>query len=542
MHRQLYEGTEGRRQGAESRPLTAKRRTLARAAMLVAGLTAVSSVLGFARDVVIAAEFGAGRDLDAFFVAQGLMNVVLGVLGGALAKASIPVLARQAAAPHAVATVSRTVSVAASVLLLVLGSASLVMALIAGPMVHVLAPGFAGDQADLARDLTRLVLIATVLIASTNLLAGVAQAHGIFFWGSVQGIPFNVVMITAAVVFGPRYGVVALAVGYVVGTAGRLACQLVPLRRLRLRLRWSLDLSDRGARELGLLLPPLLLGSAVTNVNALVDRAVGSTLGAGVISALSYSWRLVGLVDAVLVASLVTVLYPAFGTAAAGPRDALARLVDRSLASVTALLLPVTAILLVTAVPVVVVVYRRGAFDESAAHATAVALLWYAPSLVAIGWREVVMRASFAIGDTRTPVMVSVLAMMVNVVGDLTLGRALGIPGLAASTTFSVIVAATLNTWLLVRRHDAVCLQGVAGLLARCGCGAGAAAVVAAWIVVSADATSVETGTLRAAVTLAVAGVAGLLACWLCWVVIRAPERQLVKETVSSMWRQAPRG
>jgi putative peptidoglycan lipid II flippase len=542
MRGQQDEAAQAGGPGSASPPRTANRRNLARAAALVATLTAVSSLLGFTRDVVIAAEFGAGPDLDAFFVAQGLMNVVLGVLGGALAKASIPVLARQAAGPDAAASVSRTVSVAASVLFLVLGTASLVMALLAGPMLEVLAPGFSGTQADLARTLTRVVLVATVLIACTNLFAGVAQAHGIFFWGSVQGIPFNLVMITAATVFGPRYGVVALAVGYVVGTAGRFACQLVPLRRLRLRLHWSLDVSDRGVREMAVLLPPLLLGSAVTNVNTMVDRAVGSTLGDGVISALSYSWRLVGLVDALLVASLITVLYPAFGTVATGQRELLSRLVDRSLAAVTALLLPVTAILLVTAVPLVVVVYRRGAFDESAVDATASALLWYSPSLIALGWREVVIRASLALGDTRTPVMVSVLAMVVNVVGDLTLGLRFGIPGLAASTTVSVALAAALNTWLLVRRHNAVSLHGVAGLMGRCGLGAAAAALVVAVIDGAADATSVETGTVRAALTLAVAGVAGLLACWLCWVVIRAPERHLVGEVVTSICRRGRTG
>ena len=129
-----------------------------------------------------------------------------------------------------------TLSVVLTVTLLVLGLGSMVMALAATSVVAVLAPGFDGHDAALASLLTRIVLIATVLIAGTNLLAAAAEAHRRFFWAGVQGVPFNLIMIAAAVLFGPRYGVAALAVGFVVGSAARLMCQLIPLRALGLRL------------------------------------------------------------------------------------------------------------------------------------------------------------------------------------------------------------------------------------------------------------------------------------------------------------------
>ena len=260
---------------------------IAQAAALVTGLTALSAVLGFLRDVVIAGVFGAGAELDAFLVAQGLMNLVLALIAGAMAKSTVPVLAAQISADGNSNKAAHTLSVVLTVTLLVLGLGSLIMALAASSVVTVLAPGFKGPQAELAASLTRIVLIATVLISGTNLLAAAAEAHRRFFWSAMQGVPFNLIMIVAAVVFGPRYGVYALAVGFVVGSGARLLCQLVPIHALRLRLRASWDLKDPGFRSIAKLIPPLLVGSALGNANTMVDRAVGARVGEGTGSALS---------------------------------------------------------------------------------------------------------------------------------------------------------------------------------------------------------------------------------------------------------------
>ncbi|RIQ11147.1 murein biosynthesis integral membrane protein MurJ [Jiangella rhizosphaerae] len=441
---------------------------IAGAALLVTVLTAVSTVLGLARDVVIAAVFGAGGELDGYFVALGLMNVALGLLAGAMSKAAVPVLSRQAAAEDGDGDrrSSRTLSVAVSVTVVGLGVATLVMQLFAAEIVAVLAPGFGPAEAESAERLTRIVLIATVLIAGTNLLAAAAQSRRAFFWSAIQGVPFNLSMIVAAAVFGPEYGVTALAWGFVVGSAARLLAQLPPLRRLGLRLRPRLTTSDPDFRAMVRLIPPLLLGSAIGNVNTLVDRAVGSTIGDGVISSLSYAWRLVSLADTVLIASLVVALYPALSTAA-GDTAELRRLVDRGLGATMVVLVPICIGTAVAAGPVVETVFRRGEFTADDATTTATALLWYAPAVLALGWREVIVRASYALDDTRRPVAVAVVAMVVNVVGDLTLGLAFGIPGLAASTSLSLVVAAAGNTWLLSRRHDGVAVGALWGLLRR---------------------------------------------------------------------------
>lgn len=253
-----------------------------------------------------------------------------------------------------------------------------------------------------------------------------------------------------------------------------------------------------------------------------MDRAVGSVVGDGTISALSYGWRLVGLAETLLVASLVTALYPALGAAATN-RDELRRLVARGLAATAVVLVPVTVVVLLIARPVVVLAYQRGGFTAADASLTAAAVFWYGPALLALGWREVVLRASFAVGDSRGPVVVALFAMAVNVIGDLTLGLAWGVPGLAASTSLSLVIAAAANTWLLRRRHDLVAVRPLA-MAGRVLVAAGCAAVAAGVTVRFADVGPLLVTTIVAVVVSAV--FAGAL------FVLRAPETWVLRDAV----------
>ena len=233
-------------------------------------LTTVSALLGFVRDVVIAGVFGAGGELDAYLVAQGLMNLVLALVAGAHGQrrpcqcSPRRTAQRVDGADHA-SKRRPTLSVGAD------GDAARPRTRFCSSwrwlprsVVTVLAPGFKGAQAELAASLTRIVLIATVLISGTNLLAAAAEAHRRFFWSAMQGVPFNLIMIVAAVaVWPPVRRLHALAVGFVVGSAARLLCQFVPIRALGLRLRASWDLKDPGFRSIAKLIPPLLVGSAL---------------------------------------------------------------------------------------------------------------------------------------------------------------------------------------------------------------------------------------------------------------------------------------
>ncbi len=442
-------------------------RGVARAAILLATLTAVSQVFGFARDAVIAAVYGASSALDAYLVAQGLMNLVLALAAGAISRALVPVVSRAVAAGDQ-QRANRVVQVVLTLTMLVLMSGAVVMYFAAELVVMVLAPGFDESTRTLAVELARIVLVATVFVAATDVLAAATQANGRFFASGIQGLPFNVVMIAAAAFFGPTFGAHALAVGFVVGSAVRMLIQLIPLPKFSLRLRPRLDLHDPGVLEVLRLVPALLITTAAVNVNTLVDRAVGSAQGEGVVAALNFGWRIVTLVDSLLVVTLVAAIYPAFGAAGAPERRGQLRaLVSRAMRVVVILITPVVGLMMLTATPIVNVLFGRGAFTDEAVMLAATAVSAYAVSAVAIALRTLGSRACLAVGDARTPVVVSLVVMAVNVTGDLTLGVRFGVAGLAASTSLSLLAGAAAVLLRLHGRHQGVELGPLMGTAFR---------------------------------------------------------------------------
>ncbi|GAA2760840.1 murein biosynthesis integral membrane protein MurJ [Actinopolymorpha rutila] len=463
--------------------MTTTRRAVVRATALIVVLTGLSQMLGFARDAVMAAVFGTSASVDAFLVAQGLMNLVLGLITGAMSRAIIPTVSRAADTSDSRGA-QQTVQVALTVTMSVLLAGSVIMFVAARPLLTVLASGFDSAAMDEGVRLTRIVLLATLFIAATNLLAGVAQAHGRFFWAGLQGIPFNAVMIAAAALFGARFGGAALAVGFVAGSAVRLAFQLPAVRGIGLSLRPSLRIRDPGFREMLVLMPPLVVGNALLNFNTIVDRAVGSTQGAGTIAALSYGWRVVTLVEVVVVTAFTTTLFPAFSTLGTPERrKQLRRATDRVLGVVIVLVSPGVILLAVAAKPIVVLLFARGNFDARAVSLTTIAVATYSVSLAALAVREVVARTCLAIGDSRTPVWTGFCAMAVNVVGDLTLGLHFGVTGLAFSTSASMLLAATVLSVLTARRHRAVGMR-VLGRTTRDVLAASAVSTAVCWLVI----------------------------------------------------------
>ncbi|SDD75185.1 murein biosynthesis integral membrane protein MurJ [Auraticoccus monumenti] len=460
----------------------AGKRAVSRAAGLLMLLTVASQLLGLVRDAVIAAVFGAAAALDAYLVALGLMNLVFTLVATAMARAVVPSLTRAFEADDS-ARANRTVQVALTSAAVVLVSGSVVMYAAVPVVVRVVAPGFDPGTAETAVLLTRVLLVATVVVATSDLLAAAAQADGRFFFSGLEGIGFNLVMIATTLLLGTRLGVPALAVGFVLGSVVRMLLQLPPLRsmgwRLRPRLRWT----GTDFREVLHLLPALMVTSAVVNVNTLVDRAVGSAQGEGVITALTFGWRVVTLANTVVVLTVAAAVFPAFSAATDPERRAELRgLVDRALRVVLSLLVPVTTVLVVAAGPIIGLAFGRGAFDQADVALTAVAVTGYALGATVLGLRTIASRASLALGDARSTLVTSVVIMVTNVAGDLTLGVRYGVIGLSVSTSASLALGAVVLLVQLSRRHRAVDLRSLGWTSLRLAVAALLAGGTAAWL------------------------------------------------------------
>jgi putative peptidoglycan lipid II flippase len=464
--------------GTTDTTVTGDSRRLAGAAGLVMLLFVLSRVTGLLREVIIADQFGAGADLDAYLAAFRVPDILFQlVAGGALGSAFIPTFAQSWAQTGAAAS-WLLFSRALNLVVLLLGMLAAAAALLAEPLVAwVIAPGFSPPQQALTAALMRGMLISTVIFGASGLIMGALNARQHFLLPAVAPVLYNLAIIGGAIWLGPRLGVRGLVVGAIAGAAGHLLVQLPGLRQQRARYTLSLTLADPGVREVMRLMGPRVLGLLFVQLHFLVNTILASGLAPGSLSALNYAWLLMLLPLGIFAQAIGTVAFPTFAAqVAAGQPDAMRAAFGQILRLVIFLTLPAAVGLWTLGESWVRLLLEHGEFGPESTALVVLALRFYAVGLMGHALVEIGVRVFYALHDTWTPVMVGVGAMALNVLLSLWWVGPLQHSGLALANSVATTLEMFLLLWLLHRRMAGIQARALGPSLLTT---AGAAAVMA---------------------------------------------------------------
>ncbi|MBU1002437.1 MAG: murein biosynthesis integral membrane protein MurJ [Proteobacteria bacterium] len=427
-------------------------KTIAKNAVVVGGATLASRILGFIRDLIVAFALGAGPMADAFFVAFRLPNLLRRLFGeGSLTMAFVPVFTRTReedgeAEAHAFA---RSTLVW---LVLILGVITLGAILLARPLVMLVAPGFADDPQllTLTAELVRICFPYIIFISGVALCMGILNSCNHFLAPALSPCVLNLMLIVSALVgVGLGWSVPhCLAWGVLLAGLGQWLQQQPYLAGVGFSWRGPWSFTHPGVKKTGRLMLPTVFGAAVYQINIVLGTALASFLAAGSISYLYYADRLVQFPLGVFGVAVSTAALPSLSLlAATGRLDEFRQTLSASLRLTLFISLPATAGLLALAGPIVSLLFGRGAFSPEAVSLTAWALVAYAVGLPAFGLVRPLVSACYALEDTRTPVRVGVVSLVVYVVSGVALMQVLDHVGLALATTISSWV----NVALLLR-------------------------------------------------------------------------------------------
>lgn len=402
---------------------------LYRAFATVGGLTMVSRVLGFIRDILIAMALGTGAVADAFFVAFRFPNLFRRLFGeGAFNAAFVPLFAKrlESEGPDQARRFAEEALSALLFALLILSA----LAMAAMPwLMAVLAPGFLKDPAkyDLSVTLTQIAFPYLLCMSLVALLSGVLNSLNRFWAAAAAPILLNIVLIAAiqlAISMGfsrrPEAGYV-LAWGVFLAGFAQLLFVMIAARRAGMNIGLRRPRLTEGVKRLVSLGIPGLIAGGITQINIVVGTIIAS-LQAGAVSYLYYADRLYQLPLGVVGVAVGVVLLPDLARRlAAGDTAAVLDSQNRSLEFALMLTLPAAVALGVAAEPIIRVLFERGAFVAADTQATAAALLAFAIGLPSFVLIKVFQPGFFAREDTRTPMRFAAINMAVNVAGSLAL-------------------------------------------------------------------------------------------------------------------------
>lgn len=489
---------------------------LLRSIATVGGYTMISRLLGFARDILIAATLGAGPVADAFFVAFKLPNFFRRLFAeGAFNAAFVPLFTRhmsEGGRDAARAFAQEVLSVFVVTLLFFVTALQVAMPWV----MYGFAPGFADDpyRFGLAVQLAQVTFPYLLFISLVSQLGGVLNALGRFAAAAATPIILNLCLIAAILGLSPFVETPGHALAWGVAAAGiaQFLWLMAACNRAEFNLRLLRPRLTPRVKRLLILMLPGVIGAGVVQINLLIDVVIASLLPGGSVSFLYYADRVNQLPLGVIGVAVGTALLPLLSRQLrAGDDTAAVGSMNRALEFALLLTIPGAAALIVMPDLIVAVLFERGAFGAVETAATSAALAAYAMGLPAYVLIKVLAPGFFAREDTATPVKIAAFCVAINLALNLILMGPLLHVGIALATAVSAWINAGLLGWLLMRRGHFKVDTRLRRAVPRTLLAAGAMAAIL-WFAHGALAGIAAADTARAALVLAVLVALGLAA------------------------------
>jgi putative peptidoglycan lipid II flippase len=449
---------------------------LLRSTAVVSSMTLLSRVLGLVRDVVFARFFGAGLVMDAFFVAFKIPNIFRRFFAeGAFSQSFVPVFTEydETRSREDVQELADRVSGTLGLILFVFTAIGVIAAplLISFAGMGWLLNPSADSSAkfDLAVEMLRFTFPYLFFISLTALAGAILNTYQRFAAAAFVPVLLNIVLISFAAFIAPEFERpgIALAVGVFVAGLVQLVFMLPSLAKVRMLPRPKWGWSHAGVRRIAKLMLPAIFGSSVAQINILFDTLLASFLVTGSISWLYYSDRLMEFPLGVFGIALATVMLPNLSRQYANQsHENFAAMLDWALRMVLLIAAPAAVGLFILAAPALTTIFYGGRFGETDVAMATLSLMAYSFGLLGFTFVKVLVPGYFARQDTKTPVKIGIIALLVNMVLNVVIvvpwyqsGAAGPHAGLAVATSIS----AFLNAGLLYRglRREGVLVHSV---------------------------------------------------------------------------------
>ncbi|MGB5107983.1 MAG: murein biosynthesis integral membrane protein MurJ [Candidatus Zixiibacteriota bacterium] len=455
----------------ESKPK--EKSDLARSAGIVSMATLISRLLGLVREQVTAYLFGASDAVDAFKSAFRIPNLLRDMFAeGALSAGFIPIFSEKLRSGSREDAI-RFAGLVFGALTAIVAVVVLLMMMLTPQLVSLIAEGFeqVPGKLDSTVSLARLMMPFLLMVSLAALLMGILNSLGKFFIPALAPALMNIGMILCAIALTPFVDppVLSLAIGVLVGGAAQFLVQYLALRKAGFRFPLIVDFANPDLLRLILLILPTAVGLAATQINVAVVNRIAST-DSGAVSYLDYAFRLLHLPLGLFAIAIATVALPRLSAeAASGNVQQFGQIHSSALRLGLFLSLPATMLMVLLAEPICAAVYQYGAFTSENSLQTAKALAMYSVGLPFFTLVRITVPAFYAMKDTKTPAIISLMSVLANVLMCFELRDYFGFSGLALAASLAGIVNFGLLTYLLRKRIKIAEDAGVLMAFARIG-------------------------------------------------------------------------
>ena len=419
--------------------------TVAGGAIIIAGASIISRLLGLIRDRLLASTFGASDILDTYYAAFRVPDLIFNILVlGALSSAFIPIFLKYWKSGESEESKKEAWLITNSILnilMVILILLGIIFFIFAPQVISLITPGFSPEKQMETANLTRIMLFSIFLFGISNIFSSVLNSFRKFLSYAIAPIMYNLGIVIGIIFLYPSFGIQGLAWGVVLGAFLHMLIQLPATLKTGYRYQWIFNWRHEGVKKMAKLILPRTFGLAIAQINQLVITIVASTLMAGSIAVFSLANNLQSFPINVFGVSLAIAAFPLMSSAFAEEnKEKFVIHFSVTLRRVLFLIIPASVLILLLRAQIVRVILGSGAFDWQDTYLTAQTLGFFALSLFAQSLIPMLARSFYAHQDTKTPVKISVFSLIINIIGSVILGQTMGVTGLALSFSISNII------------------------------------------------------------------------------------------------------
>jgi putative peptidoglycan lipid II flippase len=432
---------------------------LARSTAFFSFATSLSRIAGLVREIVAASYFGVKGPMSAFTIAFQVPNLVRSLFADAAIQAAfVPVFTEQLE-KGSKREAFRLASTLIFLVTLVLGAITALFVLLAPLLMPVFAPGYEGEVIDLTVALSQLLFPILVMLGTTGMVVGILNSYDRFGAFAISPFFWNVAIVAVLVLLAPAFSedkeIYAYAIGVLVGTAIQLAIPAWDLRNTPFRLMRVFDWRSPAVRRVLLLMLPVTLSLGLINFNLLINSLFGTLTSQPnrAPAAIDKAFRIYMLPQGIFSVAITTVMFPTLARLAARRHyDDLRATMANGMRQITLLLIPAATAILVLSVPMVRLVYERGAFDPDQTDLVATALFWFAFSLPFNGLFLLLTRTFFSLQRPWVPTAISGVNLAITAIAALALYGPFDVGGIVAATVIATAASVLAQTIVLRRQ------------------------------------------------------------------------------------------
>jgi putative peptidoglycan lipid II flippase len=449
------------------------------ATVLLMTAVMLSRVIGYVREAYIAWAFGAGSQTDAYVAGFTIPDWLNYIVAGGTASITFVSIYTRFLAEGKEEDAQKTFSVIITVMTVVLSCGVLLAEIYTPQMTRYFFNGFSPPQVTLCVHLTRILLPAQIFFYVGGVVSAVLLSRRLFLFPAFGPLLYNGFIILGGLALSRRIGISSLAYGALAGSiVGPFLINAIGAARIGTGYRPSFDVRNPAFREWVRLSIPLMLGVSLVSADDWILRHFASS-GVGEITRLNYAKRLFAVPMAVLGQAAGQASLPFFARLFGEKRlSEFSGVVSASIYRISATSLLASSLMMITALPLIDLVYRRGRFQFHDSQTTAVYFFWFSISLAFWAAQALYARAFYAAGNTLTPMIASSIVTVASLPMYAALYRTFSTVGLAIASDLGII-ANTLALAILLHYRKLVPMNGLPwGELGKAGLTAVAAGLL----------------------------------------------------------------